>query len=85
MNSIRIANPIPGGQSYTSIKRATEFVRRGLAMIVDDKLWFMSASPADIHRMHMEEKRMREAAGMVFWNGAGKDPAAMHRPGEVRS
>ena len=33
----------------------------------------------------IEIRRMREEAGMQYWNGAVTDPAAMKRPGEVRS
>jgi hypothetical protein len=85
METIRIANPQPGGQSYTSTTRAQHFVRRGIAVVNDGMLHFLSDSPADIRARRLRVKQMREAAGMVFWNGAVADECAMKRPGEVRS
>lgn len=32
-NTVRIVNPLPGGAQYTSNRSASEFVRRGLAVL----------------------------------------------------
>jgi hypothetical protein len=85
MATVQIVNPQPGGKKYTSEKRAQSFVLRGLAIIDNGMLRFFTGSPADVHRAKMLQKQLREAAGMCFWNGSGKDVTAMHRPGEVRS
>jgi hypothetical protein len=83
---IRITNPIPGGQSYTTVKRAKDFIQRNIAVMTDTgELYFLNNTPEiRIERQRLEyEARIR--AGMCFWNGQVKDPYAMKRPGEVRS
>jgi hypothetical protein len=78
---IEIANPLPGGQRFTSTKRAKQYCCTGAAyMLRDGRLQF---------RAHIQEHR-RPASdvyirGIVWWNGSDSDPGAMHRPGEVVS
>ena len=77
---VEIANPYPGGQSYTSERKAQEYIARGRAQMVNGQLQFV-----DRPRLSRQAiKDMRQAAGMVFWNGSDS-PLCMHRPGEVRS
>jgi len=85
---IRIANPTPGGHTYTSGKRALKFIRRGQATLTSDgELFFFVASAVqaqrELERIDAEIAR-NHRKGVVFWNGADKDAKAMHRPGEVR-
>ena len=78
---VEIANPLPGGQRFTSAKRAEQYCRTGAAyMMRDGRLQF---------RARIQEQR-RQASdiyirGKVWWNGNDSDPSAMHRPGEVVS
>ena len=73
---VEIANPYPGGQSYTSERKAREYITRGRAQLVNGQLQFV-----DRPRLGRQASK---AAGMVFWNGSDS-PLCMHRPGEVRS
>jgi hypothetical protein len=82
MQSIAIANPIPGGQAHTSAQRAHSFVRRGLAFLLPTgRLYFYTECQA---QRSEEEEFARNRGGVGFWNGSD-DPRAKHKPGEVRS
>jgi hypothetical protein len=78
---VEIANPLPGGQCFTSTKRAKQYCSTGAAfMLRDGRLQF---------RARVQEQR-RQASdiyirGTVWWNGSDKDPLATHRPGDVVS
>jgi hypothetical protein len=75
---IEIANPLPGGQSFTSLKRAQEYCRKGVAYkLKDGRLRFRAQTQS---RREASDVYIR---GMVFWNG--RNPGHMHRPGEVVS
>jgi hypothetical protein len=73
---VSIINPLAGGQSYTSLKSANDFVRRGRAIFENGQLRFVSRT---------ERKQREYIKNLTFWNGADRNPLAMHRPGEVRS
>ena len=85
MKTVQIANPQPGGQTYTSTKRADQFIRRGIAVMINGRLNFVTSTTSEIRQIRLREKQLREAAGMCYWNGAVKEEWAMKRPGEVRS
>ena len=72
---IAIVNPTSGGQSYTSVRKAAEYVRRGRAVIEDDMLRFLDRNPQPDGTEHVEA---------FWWNGSSRTQR-MHRPGEVRS
>lgn len=89
---IKIANPVDGGQRYTSGKRALHFIRQGRAELTDDGQLFFFEAAAIVQRR--EEERIdaeivRYRSGIVHWNGSVKQEdrrgPVMHRPGEVRS
>jgi len=68
-----IVNPAFGGQRYTSVRKACEYVRRGRAVIERGMLRFVDP-------MHHKPFAPEDA---VWWNGSSGN--SMHRPGEVRS
>ncbi len=75
MNTIRITNPEQGGSSYTSMRKAADFVRRERAVVENGCLRFL----------HRDDLSRRESEGnALFWNG-NRHPWLMHKPGEVRS
>jgi hypothetical protein len=94
MPTIEIANPMPGGSWYTSVKKAHEYVRAGRAVIEDGMLKF-------VDRVYVHHAPVLENPS--FWNGSPKPKimqkvsirtimlqeinrgCAMHQPGEVRS
>jgi hypothetical protein len=82
---IEIANPLPGGSCWTSLKRAENFVRRGLAMMRDGVLVFYGPTQEFRERFQAAEfeRAFRHGRGdRVYWNGsAGAEK--MKRPGEV--
>lgn len=76
---IEIANPLPGGQRFTSLKRAEQYCRQGSAyMLKDGRLQFRARVQAQ--RRTGSDVYIRDT---VWWDGA--DPGGMHRPGEVVS
>jgi hypothetical protein len=89
MSKIRIANPQPGREKYTTVSRAERYVRRKEAVIFDGMLHFLSS--IDQRRMQafiqtvQSERRASDVyiRGIVWWDG--RDPGGMHRPGEVIS
>lgn len=83
---VKIINPLPGGQSYTSEKRARNFCRRGIAFMVGDRLQFVERVRVDrADKEWMKEEIEKNRGGVVYWNGTSKDPCAMKKPGEIRS
>ncbi len=92
MKRIRIANPRLGGAKEISVRRAEEFVARGIAAwLPDGRIQFVDQvrlryQAAEMRQNLREERREfeRNRRGIVFWNGS-KDPTLMHRPGEVVS
>ncbi len=72
---IEIANPWPGGSSYTSVKKAREYVNRGRAIMDQNMLWFIDR-PA--------RPRIAVLDDVVYWNGSDRSES-MRKPGEVRS
>jgi hypothetical protein len=90
--AVKIANPVRGGQRYTSEKRALHFIRSGRATLTNDGELFFYTAESILRRR--EEERVNDAikyfrAGVVFWNGSApkytKHGPVMHRPGEARS
>jgi hypothetical protein len=78
---VEIANPLPGGQSFTSAKRAEQYCRTGAAfMLRDGRLQFRAR--VQEHRRQPSDVYIR---GIILWNGSDLDASAMHRPGEVVS
>jgi hypothetical protein len=75
---IKIANPMPGGRSFTSAARAALYVQTDAAyMLPDGRLQFRAACQAKRQR----SDTYVDARGTIFWNGArsqyvdGKDVA----------
>jgi hypothetical protein len=88
MRIVRIANPVAGGKTCTSGKRAARFYRQGRADVTEDlQLFFMDAATVvarrEVQRVDAEIEKHR--SGIVFWNGSDRNRLAMHRPGEARS
>jgi len=89
MSKIRIANPQPGREKYTTASRAESYIRRKEAVLIDGALHFLS--PAEQRRTQTfiqtvkSERRASDVyiRGIVWWDG--RDPGGMHRPGEVIS
>jgi hypothetical protein len=85
---VKIANPVTGGKTCTSGKRAARHYRTGRADVTEDlQLFFLDAATVvarrDVRRVDAEIEKYR--SGIVFWNGSDRSPLAMHRPGEARS
>jgi len=78
---VEIANPLPGGQRFTSAKRAGQYCHTGAAyMLRDGRLQFRARIQAQ--RRQVSDVYIRST---VWWNGNDSDASAMHRPGEVVS
>ena len=78
--TIPIANPFPGGATYTTVKKALEYVETGRATISNGAVYFL---PHAAHQpIHDNPFNPIDA---VFWNGSDRRPWAMRKPGEVRS
>ena len=84
--TVRIANPLPGGAAYTSIRNAQDQQRRGYARIVEGVLYFdrdiqayraSEMSAADRHKASQELPV--EQRGTIWWNGC-KGPRATFPP-----
>ena len=71
---IAIVNPAFGGQRYTSVRKACEYVRRGRAVIEAGGLRFIDA----------KQRHWGKSQHAYWWNGSSRTHR-MHRPGEVRS
>jgi len=82
-NEVEILNPLPGGLRKTSLSRANNFVARGLAVMENHKLQFLSGG----HGERSEEGEFgHNRGGILFWNGAMSKYAngvdiAMYPPG----
>ena len=75
--TILIANPYPGGAQYTTVRKASEYIRLGRASInIAGELQFVHS-----HVVSMSEQA---EANALFWNG-NRHPWLMHKPGEVVS
>lgn len=92
MTRIRIANPRLGGAKEISVRRAEEFIHRGIAAwLPDGRLRFVDQvrlrhQAAEFRQRLWEEAREfeRNRKGVVYWNGT-ENPSFMHKPGEVVS
>jgi len=84
-NTVTIANPRPGGSRYTNQKRAYQFVKRGIAKMVNGTLVF-----------YEDQRRIDERAQAAFniavgenrvigWNGTDSRPFIRQIPGRNRS
>lgn len=71
-SAVRIANPVPGGMTYTS--RPDHFIAAGLAYMDGGQLWF--------YESHQERKH--QDPDVLYWNGACTRKGAMYLPGQVR-
>ena len=80
--TIEIMNPLQGGQKYMTTKRAADFVRRGIAEIVNGKLRFTEENQV---QREAEAEFRRNRGKAVYWNGSSRDPRATYKPGQVRS
>ena len=77
---VEIANPLSGGQRFTSLERAQRYCESGAAyMLKDGRLRFRAAYQARRERSDVYVDRR----GTIWWNGSDPDRTAMHRPGEV--
>lgn len=75
--SVQIHNPFPGGSSYTSEKKAAEYIRRGKAIRrADGTLQFISRPANEAARFWSNP-----LTGPHFWNGARNYPGACYPPG----
>jgi hypothetical protein len=84
---VKIANPVQGGKSYTSAKRAIHFLKCGRAELTQDGELFFYTAESVLRRKQDELEATildRHRKGIIYWNGSG-DPSRMHRPGEARS
>jgi hypothetical protein len=91
---IKIANPRCGGAKYTSARRASEFVARGIARwLPDESIEFveeirLAHLTSEMRQSLWEENHefLKNRGGVLFWNGAravyksGQD-LAMFPPG----
>jgi len=85
MKTIRIANPRPGSSQYTSIKRAEEYVTKGMAIIRDGQLVFDDDRQIlEMRKEAMLDAAMKRERGPDFvygWNGNDTRPFVRHEPG----
>ena len=92
MMRIPIANPRLGGAKAISVRRAEEFIHRGIAAwLPDGRLQFVDQVRLRHQACEMRQTLREEARefaknrnGVVYWNGTD-DPSYMHKPGEVVS
>jgi hypothetical protein len=88
---VRIANPVPGGKTCTSAKRALQYLRNREAVLTDaGELFFLTAAIVLARReaARLDAAIAKYRGGKVLWNGSVKDRPgrpAIHGPGEVRS
>ena len=82
MSKIEIINPIAGGMRYTSADRARSFCISGMGEMHGDRLYFYTDTQDN---RSAEQEFLRNRGGILLWNGAVRDPSAIHGPGEVRS
>jgi hypothetical protein len=76
--TIAIANPRIGGAKHTSLARAQNFIRRGIARwLPDGRLEFVEQSrirhlAAELRQLLREEaiQFAKNRRGIVYWNGA---------------
>lgn len=84
MSRIVIANPLPGGQGFTSIHAAQRYCDSGIAYYLrDGRLKFRKSHLAQriFSDVHIDSRAQHE--GAIWWDG--DDPGGMHKPGEVVS
>jgi hypothetical protein len=79
--TIESINPLEGGGRFMTMKRAMDFVRRGVAKIENGKLLFTRENQIQLQ----EEVDFRNNRNGYYWNGSSKDPRATYKPGKIRS
>lgn len=92
MKFVRIANPLPGGKTCTSPKRAAHFLRAGRCVVTnDDQLFFVDAPTLVTRRERQAEEEALKYynGGVCLWNGRApkrtRRGPSLHKPGEVCS
>ena len=89
--SVLIANPLPGGARYTTLRHARELANRGIAafnaaghLVLAAQEWVRSVNRMEFERVAVDVEIARYRAGVCYWNG-GCDPRGCCLPGWVRS
>jgi hypothetical protein len=82
---VRILNPIAGEANFTSEKRATQFVQRGIAEFRNGGLFF-THSLRGFRRVRRDaEDYWASQRDCIPWAGRTGNSALLFSPGEIRS